>query len=164
MSDPALPAEAMALRAALEKIAATSKGYPNASREGEIARAALASAPVPTRSYEPHPMMAYTDAELDNLKALAEGGVSGPDDVLRLVRELQQARANGSRRDDVKRVKLERRIRGGAEVREMARAEGYVLCRYKGAMPFVLPERDWNALPLAEPAREKPPAPPPTGA
>lgn len=39
--------------------------------------------------------------------------------------------------------------RGGA-IRWMLCADGYVMVRKKGSIPFVLPKSEWEALPYAE--------------
>jgi hypothetical protein len=41
----------------------------------------------------------------------------------------------------------EERWREGV-LRLMARADGWVMCRRPGYVPFVMPEREWDELPL----------------
>lgn len=45
-------------------------------------------------------------------------------------------------------AKTEYRWRRDAGIRLMARAEGYCMVRYKGAMPFCIPEKEWENLPV----------------
>lgn len=40
---------------------------------------------------------------------------------------------------------------GAGPVKLMARADGYVMVRRAGCMPFVLSEGEWSALPRMEP-------------
>lgn len=41
------------------------------------------------------------------------------------------------------------KIDRGFPSREIVRAERYVMVRRKGSIPYVIPETEWNALPLA---------------
>jgi len=48
-------------------------------------------------------------------------------------------------------VKLTKdRWHNGAESREMGRVEGWVVVRRKGAAPYLIHGREWDALPSAE--------------
>lgn len=40
------------------------------------------------------------------------------------------------------------RLRRGHQARYMAHADGYVMARLPGCMPFVIAEKEWIALPL----------------
>lgn len=42
--------------------------------------------------------------------------------------------------------------KGGGKVRFMAAADGYVMCRRPGCIPFVVPASDWNEWPEVVPA------------
>lgn len=42
------------------------------------------------------------------------------------------------------------RWHNGAESREMGRVEGWVVVRRKGAAPYLIHEKEWDALPSAE--------------
>lgn len=48
-------------------------------------------------------------------------------------------------------IKKEIRIWQGAPARLMVEAEGYVMVRRKGGVPFVVGIKDWSASPLAAP-------------
>ena len=39
----------------------------------------------------------------------------------------------------------------GGPARKMVEAEGYIMARRKGCMPFVVGRREWEALPPCEP-------------
>lgn len=45
------------------------------------------------------------------------------------------------------------RWHNGAESREMARANGWVMVRRPGCAPYTIGEREWDALPSAEDGR-----------
>lgn len=45
----------------------------------------------------------------------------------------------------------ERRYDLNGELRLMAKADGYVMVRHPGAMPFVLPLKVWDRLPTTKP-------------
>jgi uncharacterized Fe-S cluster-containing radical SAM superfamily protein len=51
-------------------------------------------------------------------------------------------------------IRWRKTIEGFERLRLMARAEGYVMVRYKGCAPFIMREKDWIALPVAEPVGE----------
>lgn len=40
------------------------------------------------------------------------------------------------------------------ELREMARADGYVMVRHLDSTPFIMPESEWQRLPPATPTTE----------
>jgi hypothetical protein len=50
-------------------------------------------------------------------------------------------------RDQPTRLRREERWREGV-LRLMARADGWVMCRRPGCIPFTMTERQWNELPL----------------
>lgn len=41
--------------------------------------------------------------------------------------------------------------KGGGVVRYMTAAEGYVMCRRPGLMPFIVATKDWNSWPEIKP-------------
>jgi hypothetical protein len=53
----------------------------------------------------------------------------------------------------------ERRYDEGSEIREMARADGYVMARRPGCMPFVISAKEWDAMPRAALAPAEKPIP-----
>lgn len=44
----------------------------------------------------------------------------------------------------------ERRDYGGGPIRLMAKAEGYVMVRRPGCLPFILSVKEWESLALVE--------------
>src|SRR5690606_3170026 len=69
-------------------------------------------------------------------------------DAMRLLRMLALRPAPHSHKEPtMKRTvwKIDR----GFPSREIVRAERYVMVRRKGSIPYVIPETEWNALPLA---------------
>ncbi len=52
-------------------------------------------------------------------------------------------------------VKGEQRIERGYPSKFMARADGYVMVRRKGCLPYVMSEKDWLALPAAQKMERK---------